>query len=247
MTARCFADPADWSAGRVRLSPEEAHHVRHVLRIPVGGRVAVFDGRGREALAEVAAVSGGRAVLNVLEVAHQPRPGTALVLVQALLKGPRMDWLVEKAVELGVAEIVPLAAERSVVRLRDEEAEGRRARWRKIACGAAKQCGASWLPDIRPVAGPAAYLASRPDVDVLFWCSLAGDAGPLKHAAAEAARRRPRRVGVLVGPEGDFSAAEQEAARAAGAVPVSLGRRTLRAETAALYALSVLACELFDP
>ncbi|MBN1268636.1 MAG: 16S rRNA (uracil(1498)-N(3))-methyltransferase [Kiritimatiellae bacterium] len=250
MPTRCYVDPSDWpdqsdrSDRELRLSPDESHHLLHVLRASVGDRVTAFDGQGREAVCVIESSAGRIAGLRVLESSRKTRPGAEITLAQALMKGQRMDWMIEKATELGAARIVPIEAERSVVRLRGDERVERRRRWQKIAVSAAKQCGSAWLPEVTAVQTPEEFLAGRAATDLFLLCDLGEAAQPLKRVLAEAAARGVRSVTALVGPEGDFTAAEKEAARAAGAMPVSLGALTLRAETAALFILAVLACDL---
>ncbi|MCX6997194.1 MAG: RsmE family RNA methyltransferase [Kiritimatiellaeota bacterium] len=236
---RCFVTPAAWRGATLTPAADELHHLVRVLRVPPGERVEVFDGAGRTGLAELAADGSA---LRLLQSAHHPRPAVELHLLQALPREQVMDTIIPKAVELGVTTISMAPAERSVVRLKADRLPGKLMRWRLLALNAARQCGAAWLPILAVyptladlfqtlTAGPA-----RPD----FWIvgSLAADAQPLR--AALAAARAPARIGVLIGPEGDLTPAELAAAQAAGAVPVSFGPLTLRVDTAALFALSVL-------
>ena len=155
-----------------------------------------------------------------------------------------MDLIIQKATELGASEIVPVLTERAVVRLKEDRGAGKQDRWEKIALNAAKQCGAAWLPKIAPVQTLKDFLAARRAFGALFVCALDENARPIGEAI-QAIRARPvSSVGVLVGPEGDFSAAEMEFIRAVGAISVSLGGSVLRSETAAIYALSILRYEL---
>ena len=154
-----------------------------------------------------------------------------------------MDWAVQKATELGASRIVPVLAQHGVVKLSRGDGDAKVERWARIARSAAKQCGTPWLPEISPVVNLLDFLADLSCVDVLLHCSLEPDARPFKTAVADLKREGAKRVGVLVGPEGDLTGEEAEAARRAGAWPITLGRLVLRAETAALYALSVLSHE----
>jgi 16S rRNA (uracil1498-N3)-methyltransferase len=250
---RCFIDPSQWNDEEMRLSADEQHHLRDVLRGKAGDTVLAFDGRGREAEARLA-VRGGRGgtdareiTLQVLRGVSQAGPAVAITLIQALPKGTRMDWIVEKATELGVRAIVPAVTERVVARLSAGQRGERRERWRRVACGAAKQCGTAWIPDIMPVT-EFGELGVFCRFDLFAVGSLAGDARPLRAVAGEwrSAGRLPGSVGILIGPEGDLTPQELGQAARMGAVPVSFGRRVLRVETAALYALSVLAYEFLN-
>lgn len=241
MSTRCFIDPAFWSKDEMAPGPEESHHLLHVLRVRVGDVVVAFDGQGREARTEVLAAGDGSVVLRVLEECECAPPAVHLVLIQALLKGQKMDWVIQKATEIGVSRIVPVETEHAVVRLQKRQRAKRCERWQKIAREAARQCGAAWVPVIEPVQGLREYLSREADVELLLQCALAENARPLRDMVKDA-KSSWGSIGILVGPEGDFAEQEMTAAQEAGAVPVSLGSNVLRAETAALFALSVLAC-----
>ncbi|MFH0953407.1 MAG: RsmE family RNA methyltransferase [Verrucomicrobiota bacterium] len=229
----------------VALKSDESHHLLNVLRVRVGQEIEVFNGEGGEGLAEVAGAGKGSIALRMLERTLCERPRVAVTLVQAVTREQKMDLVVQKAVELGALSIVPVLTEHGVVRLKPgDESSKKTGRWSQIALHAAKQCGAAWLTRISPVQRLADYLAARPAYDLFLVCALTDDARPLRDVLAGARDRKLGTIGVLVGPEGDFSADELRAIRAAGALPVSLGGTTLRSETAAVYALSVLRYEL---
>ncbi|MEI6972189.1 MAG: RsmE family RNA methyltransferase [bacterium] len=241
---RCYAEPKAWVEGRVTLSPAESHHLLHVMRAGVGDTVMIFDGAGVEAVARLARSAGKIAELEVAELRRQPRPAPAITILQALIREQKMDMVVEKGAELGASRIVPVAAERSIVRLAAKAADSRVERWNKIALSAAKQCGGNWLMRIDPVVPLAVAVRAAPPADLLLVASLEKDAVPLKTVMGKAASGTLATVSVLIGPEGDLTPAELSAAKAAGAVPVSLGHAVLRAETAAICALSILKYEL---
>jgi 16S rRNA (uracil1498-N3)-methyltransferase len=214
------------------LSAEEAHHATHVLRVEPGETVNVFDGRGREAQCRFG--EAGR--LTILQQTTTPALRCRITLAQAVPK-KNMDWIVQKATELGVAAIAPLISERTVKR-----PESAPERWREIALESCKQCGNNWLPELRPPQPVRAFLGGLGAFDLKLIGSLQPDAVPLKTILAGGAR--PVTVLVLIGPEGDFTPAELAEAKAAGCRPLSLGPLVLRADTAALYALSILHHEL---
>jgi 16S rRNA (uracil1498-N3)-methyltransferase len=241
---RCYIPPAQWKGKDIALGREESHHVAAVLRGRAGQTVRVFDGCGGEADAEIVSVSGHRVVVRPGERRVSPPPAVEIRLIQALPREQKMDWIVQKATELGAAVISPVFAEHSLVRLDAGRLAEKRARWEKIALNAAKQCGAVWLPRVDAPADLAAALRAEPRCDVLLAGLLRADARPLRDALRRSAGARG--IGCVIGPEGDFTAAEQETILAAGAVPVTFGTLTLRAETAAIYALSVLQHELLD-
>lgn len=240
--ARAFIPGAAWESGDVEASGDEGHHLARVLRVRVGDRVEIFNGRGGEGAAEVVNVAKDQVRLRVLSRAQRPASRPAVTLVQPVLREAQMDWVMQKAVELGASTVVPVWTARGVVR--PSGSANRRRRWEAILLNAARQCRTAWLPAIEEAAELNDWLARRPP-GLLLLAALTADAVSLKQALA--AGPAPDRVAVLVGPEGDFTSGELRAAREAGAVAVTLGERTLRAETAALYLLSVLQHEWGGP
>jgi 16S rRNA (uracil1498-N3)-methyltransferase len=238
------------------LTADEEHHLLDVLRAKIGDTVAVFDGEGRGAKAVVTEVGGRRSeirnqrseiegrrvVLKVLNVGGEAAPGLAITLIQALPKGRKMDLIVEKAVELGVTQIIPVISERTIVRLDGAARKERGERWQRLALSASRQCGTSWVPDVRSVCDYSEAIGKCSGFDLLLVGSLGCDARPL-HDVLNAAGRKTM-IGLIIGPEGDLTPAEIKKAVDVGAAPVSFGQLVLRVETAALYGLSVLAYEL---
>jgi 16S rRNA (uracil1498-N3)-methyltransferase len=221
------------------LSSEEVHHALHVLRLKVGDTLNVFDGRGHEAQARIAEITKDSVRLTILQHSNTASLPCRITLAQAIPK-KSMDLIVQKATELGVASIVPLVSERSVVKL-DEDSR-RMDRWHEIALDACKQCGNNWLPEIQPPLKARDFLSSPGKFDLKLIASLQPDSKPLKTILGDAAR--PTSVLILIGPEGDFTPAELGLAKSAGCLPLSLGPLVLRADTAAIYALSILHHEL---
>ncbi|MFN7085170.1 MAG: 16S rRNA (uracil(1498)-N(3))-methyltransferase [Burkholderiales bacterium] len=228
------AEPA--AHGVCVLGPAEAHHVTHVLRLQPGDAVTLFDGRGTERDAVIARIAKSGVTLNAGEPRRVDRePPLAVTLAQGISSGERMDYTVQKAVELGVARIQPLATSRSVVRLDAERAAKRVAHWQAVAVAACEQCGRNSVPQVLPVAGFAEWLARQ------------REAAPLRVLLAPEAQTTlhdlPRPAGavmLLAGPEGGLSPQERQDAQGAGFTPVRLGPRVLRTETAALAALSAM-------
>ena len=243
---RFYAEPVAFlrEPGRVTLSEEESRHLRDVLRLRAGDEAQVFDGEGRE-FACVVAEAGGRrggATLEVRGAAEPPSPESplGLTLAVALLKGEKFDLVVQKATELGAARVVPVETRRADVRLRDErDALKRVERWRRLALEAAKQSGRARVPAVE---GPAAFegfvgRATHADgARVLF---AEGGGAPLS-SLLTADGARPSDVTALVGPEGGWEGGEVAHARARGWAVVTLGGRTLRAETAAVTVCALL-------
>lgn len=215
------------------LPADQAAHALSVLRLKAGAPVRVFDGAGHEHEA-VLELAGRRGAAVRVGAAVTPLPESPLriTLAQGIGRGERMDFVVQKAVELGVAAIVPLLTARAVVRLDDARGARRQARWQALAVSACEQCGRARVPQVAAPVGLDAFLGTLPPgqgvmLDPRGECSLAD------LALTDA-------VTVLIGPEGGLDDDERAAARAAGFAPVRLGPRVLRTETAALVALTLL-------
>ncbi|MDQ6655609.1 MAG: 16S rRNA (uracil(1498)-N(3))-methyltransferase [Verrucomicrobiota bacterium] len=245
---RFYVAPEDWRRDAPQLTGPEAHHAGKVLRLQPGDKAVLFDGRGRELTAEVTAVHHREVSLRKLHETTTAPLRCRITLAQAIPKGKNMDLIVQKAVEIGAAAIVPIMSDRTVVRIDPVEAAQKQAKWQSIAIEAAKQCGQNWLPQVETPRPLAAFLTERPASDLALIGSLQSDALHLKKVLAEHAEAhggsRPLSVLMLVGPEGDFTPAELNLARAAGCRPITLGPIILRVETAAIYCLSVLSYEL---
>lgn len=234
----------------ITLSPEESHHLVSVNRAGAGATVTVFDGRGSEWICELEAADRRAARLRVRFGQKSGPLPYSVALGQALPKGGGMDAIVRKATELGAARIIPLESERTEVHLDSDRTERKVDRWRTAAIEAAKQCGNPWLPQIEPLRQAADFIASPGAYDLKLIASLQPGAEHLRSvlgAYRAAHGRAPRAVLWLVGPEGDFTPAELSLARSAGFAGITLGPLVLRCETAAVYALSVLAYELTGP
>ncbi len=241
---RCFLAPAAWSDGDVALAPEESLHLLRVLRIRPGDPVTVFDGCGRRAPACLSVAGRDRLArlrLNLAAAETQPPPKARVMLAQALPKHNLMDGIVQKAVELGAAAVLPLLTERVVAAGDAARQAGKTARWRKIAREAARQCGADWIPEVH---APAALPALSDEIRACHRCfigALAEDAAPFRQAAAAALPAPPgAALMIVIGPEGDLAPSEIEYLKSAGGIPVSFGGTVLRVETAALYGLSLM-------
>lgn len=239
---RFFLPPPLGQGDRLELPGPEAHHALHVLRLAVGDPVMVLDGAGGVLDCEVAATGRRAATLTVRRREQRPRPAPAVTLFQAVAKSRAMEWIVQKATELGVRRLVPVLTERSVPRFSAGDTQHKAARWREIAIEALKQCGTPWLPEIPAPAPLAAVLGTGRAFDLALVAALAPDAGHPRQMLEDFRARHsgPAEVALWVGPEGDFTAAELAAIRGTGARAVTLGERVLRCDTAAVYCLSVL-------
>ena len=219
------------------LPPGAARHVQ-VLRLQPGDEITLFNGEGGEFDATVTRM--GRSDVDVDVGAHhaiEREAHRAVHLLAGITANERMDWLVEKATELGVASITPLVAERSVLKLKGERAEKKLAHWQGVAVAAAEQCGRNRVPPIHPAVTLTEWLKKSAPGE-RWVLSLFEGTQPVPRQASQAP------VTVLSGPEGGLSPSEESTALAAGFAPVSLGPRVLRAETAPLAVLAVCAQEL---
>lgn len=236
MSARCYVPGGTWADEDIALDRETSHHLARVLRVKTGEAVELFNGVGDAAEAEVTEVKKQAVRVRPLRRWSTPRPIPDITLVQSLIRPQPMDYVLRKATELGVSSVQPVLTERCVARTQE-----RPDRWAKTIISAAEQCGANWLPEVRPVCGWADVLAGAGDYDCVLLCALTQDAKPLRDILR--AQGAVRRVAAWVGPEGDFTPEELRAALGTGAVPVSLGSLTLRAETASLYVMAALRYE----
>ncbi len=239
---RFFASAEAWDDSRVVLDVGESHHCLRVMRKRLGDEIEIFDGAGRWGRGVIAEESDSALVISLEHEERDRRRLPAISLAVALTKGKVMDSVVQKAVELGVDRIQPLLTEHTVVRLEQENLYGKQKKWRRVALEACKQCGQNFVPEVRPAA-PLEELVRESGGRVGLLASLHEGALPLK----DVLRKLPTElegIDLLIGPEGDFSAAERELAVAGGFHPVSLGPLVLRVETAASFGLSVLVHEL---
>ena len=244
--ARFYIPPHAWNPDKLALDDAETRHALQVLRMKVGDRATVFNGLGVEATVELVKVDRGEVTLKKIQVSKTPPLACEITLGQAVPKGKNMDLIVEKATELGAAGIAPLLSERTVVRADEGEALIKRDKWQRVAIEAAKQCGQNWLPRVAKPLGLKEFFAQGEKYDLSLIASLQPGALPIKQVFAELGAKRPGKVLVLVGPEGDFTPAEINLARNHGCQPITLGPIILRTETAAIYCVSVLAHELFS-
>jgi 16S rRNA (uracil1498-N3)-methyltransferase len=246
---RFFISPENWNSGTLTLGGSEAHHACDVLRMRVGEKLVLFNGRGREITAEIVDLAGDQLRLRKLHEAETPPLRCRIVLGQAIPKGKNMDLIVQKAVEIGAAEIAPIISDRTVVQVDSESAVQKQSKWQQIAVEAAKQCGQNWLPHVH---GPRKLLelfsvVADESFDLQLIGSLQPGAQHLKKVLENYSREHqhlPRSVLMLVGPEGDFTPAELALAHRHGCQPITLGPIILRVETAAIYCLSILSYEL---
>lgn len=221
--------------GLHELSADAAHHAVRVLRLGEGEVLRLFDGRGGAWNARIESLKPRvRVHLDGFDP-EDLEPPLAVTLVQCLPAADKMDWIVQKAVELGVTAIQPVAARRSVVRLDGERAQRRLQHWQAVAVAACEQCGRNRVPVVAPLLDLPQYLARVGGENVGKWLLWPETPRRLRELEAPAAP-----LVLLVGPEGGLEEGEQTAALAAGFMPMGLGPRVLRTETAGLAALAAI-------
>lgn len=231
MISRFFFPEPLPASGHVRLPDALAHHATRVLRMGAGDPMVLFDGRGGEVAARLH--GGGREWFAAVE-AYDPvdrESPLELVLVQALASGDKMDWIVQKAVELGAAGVIPVETRRTVLRLSGERAVKRVAHWQQVMVSACEQSGRNRVPELAPIVSLAQYLATHRDTDKLMFVPTAER--PMRVLGPPGGPRH-----LLIGPEGGWADDELAACRAANCVLATLGPRVLRTETAGLAALA---------
>lgn len=235
-----FAEPSWIRENKIFMQGSDVNHIRNVLRMKPGEDVRVNDGRGKTYLCCISSYEEQTAVLDILkELDSDTELPSRIILFQGLPKGDKMEWIVQKAVELGAYSIVPFAAKRSVVKLDEKKAAKKRARWQLIAKGAAEQSGRGIIPEVSTVRTFAEALGMAGELDVVLIPY------ELEEGMKETARvleniECGQSVGIFIGPEGGFEEDEVERAKEAGAYAITLGKRILRTETAGLTTLSVL-------
>jgi 16S rRNA (uracil1498-N3)-methyltransferase len=239
--ARLFVDAELGAGGEVRLADERVHYLRHVLRLEPGAAVDLFNGRDGEWRSSLAAVTKGHATLAVEQQLRPQAPGPDLWLAFAPIKRARIDSVAEKATELGVAALLPVATQHTAVERVNIE------RLRAIAIEAAEQCERLSVPEVRPPVTLGKLLAEWPPRRRLLLCAEAGDAQPIAEALQSQVNDAGAPWAVMIGPEGGFARSELDAlVKLPFVMPVGLGPRILRADTAALAALACWQAVLGD-
>lgn len=228
--------PGPYAAGaELSLPPSGAQHLTRVLRLREGAALSVFDGEGQEFRAEISHIQGS--AVQVRLTAALPTTSESplqITLVQGVSRGERMDWTLQKATELGIAAIIPVITSRSVVRLDARQAQKKQEHWRAVVTSACEQCGRARIPTVAEPQTLREFLTTGRKEGLRLVLS------PSAPASLAGLSSMPGRAQILIGPEGGLDDDEILAARDAGFMPVRLGPRVLRTETAAVVALSVL-------
>jgi 16S rRNA (uracil1498-N3)-methyltransferase len=227
---------------RIEVEGAAANHIARVLRSRAGDPLTVFNGNGAEFAASIVEFHRDSVVVEVEEARAVSRESPlSLTLAQGISRGERMDWILQKATELGGSRIVPVFTERSVVRLDAKQAERKLQHWRAIAIAACEQCGRNIVPEIAPPMDIFEFVSSsvQPQMTRLLL-------SPMSEVSIDEVRADTGGVTVLIGPEGGLTDIEQETAQRSGFTAVRMGPRVLRTETAAIAALTILQHRLGD-
>ena len=230
-----FVNTRDIDQNEIVLTGNNAKHISYSLRMAPGEHIVVCDGQGNDCICEISRITSDCVYAFVTERRRNfAEPPYKAVLYQALAKGEKMDYIIQKAVEFGVYEIVPFESSRCIAKLREGSADKKVARWQRIAEEAAKQCGRGVIPRVaEPVSFKSAIEAAKGD-GLCFMCYESEEQRSIGEI------ERAEKYSFFIGPEGGFSAEEVEAAKAAGITSVSLGARILRCESASGFVLACL-------
>jgi 16S rRNA (uracil1498-N3)-methyltransferase len=233
---RFYCPPPLPESGSFNLPADAAHHASRVLRLREGDSVQMFDGIGHECHGGISELSGKQVVIGALRQVNAARESPLRVLLaQALSSSEKMDWVIQKATELGVTEIQPLATERSVAKLSPERAAKRTEHWQQVAISACEQCGRNVLPVIHPPQDVMAWLQRMRASETSKFILLPDGATSLQSQPTPQGT-----IVLLIGAEGGFAQAESDSALLCGFTPIRLGARVMRTETAAVAGLAAL-------
>lgn len=242
MRINSFVPPPTLQNDTVVLSPAESHHLARVLRVEPGQDMTIFDGQGSRAQGVVDSVSKKKVAVRITERETLPPPDVEITLIQAVCKPDRFEMILQKATELGVRTIQPVLTENASLPPGKIDKMVRRSE--AVIRSAAQQCGTAWMPVFHGLEKMDAIFSSLQRVDIAFIGSLHPGARPFREVFHPLEKSTIKRAAILIGPEGDFTKEEVNAAVDADATPVTFGKQILRTETAAIFGLSVLAYEL---
>jgi 16S rRNA (uracil1498-N3)-methyltransferase len=236
--SRFYASPQRIRGNIITIDGEEAHHILDVMRLKKLDKVTVFDGTGREYAGFIREIKRKALTVEIIQTRSlSSRDKSTITLIQAIPKKDKMDYIVEKATELGVGSIIPVFTARSIPDWDASKKARQEARWRKIGREAAKQCARSDIPDVKYITEFNDIIRDMSDYDLALIAALSDGSIMLKECLAGF---KGGKVAVAIGPEGDFTPREIEDAKASGFKPVSLGKRVLKSDTAGLAVLAVL-------
>ncbi len=242
MLHRFYAPPDSINDGMIHFGGEESHHISHVMRLSKGDTLVAFDGLGNEYVCEIFESNKEAVIASIIttETLCQAEATLKITLFQGLPKSGKMDFIVQKCTELGVGRIVPITSSRTVVKLTGEKRKNKVSRWQRIADEAAKQSNRVKIPQISQVASMEESFKCLDGFDLVI---IPWERETANHLKTTLKSTKPASIGVFIGSEGGFSHKEIENAKKKGIVPVSLGPRILRTETAGLVTLAIVLYE----
>ena len=241
--SRFYVPKDNITGSSATIDGDEAHHILGVMRLGEGDSVVLFDGEGTEYAGTIktADEKAKRVTVDIVETRRVPAESLVMVtLAQAIPKKAKMDYIVEKATELGVSRIVPMVTDRTIVKPAEDASKKMAGRWKKIAVEASKQCGRTSIPEVDVITRFRDVVSSFGKYDMVLFAYLGERTVPIKKAIAG---HLSGKILVLIGPEGDFTPEETDMAGVDNCRFVSLGRRVLKSDTAGLFMLSVLGYE----
>lgn len=238
---RFFVKKDDIEGSSATITGEDLKHISKVLRMAPGDRVVLCDGEGYQHLAKISEITKDYARLEIVNSERcMSEPAQRITLYQGLPKGDKMELIVQKCVELGISEIVPVAAERSIVKIKPGEFGGKRTRYQRVAYEAAKQCGRGIIPEVADLITFKAADMSRHDLIIIAYEDEKGNT--LKSLLK--ANPKAMDIAIVIGPEGGLEKAEVDMLTQKGGTAVTLGPRILRTETAGMAALAMILYEI---
>lgn len=236
--SRFYVRPEDIKGDEILVSKEEAHHIVNVMRMSAGDKINAFDGTGNEYIGKISNITNSGLKIKIEKInSIKKESDVSIRLVQALPKRAKMDYIVEKTTELGVDEIIPLVTERTIVRLTKDRELHKGKHWQEVAISASKQCGRLDIPKVHSLIEFNDFIKEIQNYDITLMACLDERAKPLKEIVSNF---KGKSIAVMIGPEGDFTPGEIDAALSQGAKLASLGHLVMRVDTAAIYMLSVL-------
>jgi len=240
--SRFYVPPENVKNNLIYITGDEAHHIKNVMRLKESDSVVVFDGTGREYTGFIKETQPKKVIVEIIKTKVPITSKHAeITLAQAIPKKSKMDFIVEKATELGASAIMPILSERTVVRLDGDKSKSRCLRWQKVATQAAKQCGRHDIPKVARLEKFYFALDRMPNYDIGLLACLSEETERIKNAIS---RFEGGKIILFIGPEGDFTPDEITMAKNAKCRLITLGRLVLKSDTAAISALSVLNYEL---
>ncbi len=233
---RFFVQDIDRKKGIASIGGVEFHHLHNTLRLGVGGEIILFDNSGSEFRASIEEIDRNSALLKIIEeIRPSQKTSIKIILAQGIPKARKMDFIIQKATELGISEIIPIATAHSVPALKGERAAAKEKRWKRIAIEASKQCKRATITEIHPIISlPELLKLPLKGLKLILW------EDETETRLSDIKDRLSDNITVIIGPEGGFSKEEITMAKGNGSISVGLGKMVLRTETASIASLAIL-------